>query len=81
MPAPRPRYARFVLVPVAAVLLVSSGLGLADTEKKGNGPKERDPFQTAKELLALGMSTQEVATASGLPETVVAALANLTAHF
>ena len=39
------------------------------------------PVDTAKELLALGMSTQEVATASGLPETVVAALANLTAPF
>ena len=39
------------------------------------------PVDTAKQLLALGMSTQEVATASGLPETVVAALANLTAPF
>jgi len=37
------------------------------------------PIDTAKELLALGMSTQDVAAASGLPETVVAALANLTA--
>ena len=39
------------------------------------------PVDTAKQLLALGMSTQEVATASGLPETVVAALANITAPF
>jgi len=39
------------------------------------------PIDTAKELLALGMSTQDVAAASGLPETVVAALANLTAPF
>jgi putative heme-binding domain-containing protein len=52
MPAPRPRFARFVLVPVGAVLLVASGLGLADTEKRADGPKERDPFQTAKQLLA-----------------------------
>jgi hypothetical protein len=39
------------------------------------------PVDTAKQLLALGMSTQDVAAASGLPETVVAALANLTAPF
>ena len=39
------------------------------------------PVDTAKQLLALGMSTQEVATASGLPETVVAALANMTTPF
>ena len=39
------------------------------------------PVDTAKQLLALGMSTQEVATASGLPETVVAALANITTPF
>ena len=37
------------------------------------------PVDTARELLALGMSTQEVSTASGLPESVVAALANLGA--
>ncbi len=37
------------------------------------------PVDTARELLALGMTTQEVATASGLPESVVAALANLGA--
>jgi len=36
---------------------------------------------TAKQLLAAGLSTQDVAAASGLPETVVAALANLTAPF
>ena len=40
-----------------------------------------NPVETAKQLLAAGMSTQEVATASGLPETVVAALANMTAPF
>jgi len=39
------------------------------------------PVDTAKELLALGMSTQDVAAASGLPETVVAALSNMTAPF
>jgi hypothetical protein len=39
------------------------------------------PVDTAKQLLAAGLSTQEVAAASGLPETVVAALANLTAPF
>ena len=36
---------------------------------------------TAKQLIAAGLSTQEVAAASGLPETVVAALANMTAPF
>lgn len=35
------------------------------------------PVDTAKQLLAAGMSTADVAAASGLPETVVAALANL----
>ena len=40
-----------------------------------------NPVETAKQLLAAGLSTQEVATASGLPETVVAALANITAPF
>jgi hypothetical protein len=44
-------------------------------------PAGATPVDTAKELLALGMSTQDVAAASGLPETVVAALANLTAPF
>lgn len=39
------------------------------------------PVETAKKLLAAGLSTQEVAIASGLPETVVAALANMTAPF
>jgi hypothetical protein len=37
------------------------------------------PVDTARELLALGMSTTDVATASGLPESVVSALANLGA--
>ena len=40
-----------------------------------------NPVETAKQLLAAGLSTQEVATASGLPETVVAALANMVAPF
>jgi hypothetical protein len=40
-----------------------------------------NPVETAKQLLAAGLSTQEAATASGLPETVVAALANMTAPF
>ena len=44
-------------------------------------PSGATPVDTAKELLALGMSTQDVAAASGLPETVVAALANMTAPF
>jgi hypothetical protein len=44
-------------------------------------PAGATPVDTAKELLALGMSTQDVAAASGLPETVVAALANLPAPF
>ena len=44
-------------------------------------PAGSTPVDTAKELLALGVSTQDVAAASGLPETVVAALANLTAPF
>ena len=39
------------------------------------------PVDTAKQLLAAGLSTQDVAAASGLPETVVAALANLPAPF
>ena len=41
------------------------------------------PVDTARELLALGMTTYEVSFASGLPESVVAALANLgaTARF
>jgi len=42
-------------------------------------PAATTPVDTARELLALGMSTQEVAIASGLPESVVAALANLNA--
>jgi len=44
-------------------------------------PAGATPVDTAKELLALGMSTQDVAAASGLPETVVAALANMSAPF
>ena len=44
-------------------------------------PGAANPVETAKQLLAAGLSTQEVATASGLPETVVAALANITAPF
>ena len=44
-------------------------------------PGAANPVETAKQLLAAGLSTQEVATASGLPETVVAALANMTARF
>jgi hypothetical protein len=39
------------------------------------------PVDTAKQLLAAGLSTQEVAAASGLPETVVAALANIQPPF
>ena len=40
-----------------------------------------NPVETAKQLLAAGLTTQEAAAASGLPETVVAALANMTAPF
>jgi len=40
-----------------------------------------NPVETAKQLLAAGLSTQEVAAASGLPETVVAALANIQPPF
>ena len=36
-----------------------------------------NPVETAKQLLAAGMSTADVAKASGLPETIVAALANI----
>ena len=58
---------------VAAVLAVQPDSAPA--------PAGSTPVDTAKELLALGMSTQDVAAASGLPETVVAALANMTAPF
>ena len=44
-------------------------------------PEAANPVETAKQLLAAGLSTQEAAAASGLPETVVAALANMTAPF
>ena len=44
-------------------------------------PGAANPVETAKQLLAAGLSTQDVAAASGLPETVVAALANMTAPF
>lgn len=40
-----------------------------------------NPVETAKQLLAAGLSTQEAAAASGLPETVVAALANIQPPF
>ena len=53
------------------------------TIQANQSPTGSTPVDTARELLALGMTTQEVATASGLPESVVAALANLgaTARF
>jgi hypothetical protein len=59
---------------VAAVLDVEPAAAPA-------APGAANPVETAKQLLAAGLSTQEVATASGLPETVVAALANMTAPF
>jgi len=59
---------------VAAVLEVEPAAAPA-------APGAANPVETAKQLLAAGLSTQEVATASGLPETVVAALANITAPF
>ena len=52
-----------------------------DVEQASAPSTGANPVETAKQLLAAGMSTQEVATASGLPETVVAALANMTAPF
>ena len=52
-----------------------------DVEPAAAPAAAANPVETAKQLLAAGMSTQEVATASGLPETVVAALANMTAPF
>jgi hypothetical protein len=61
---------------VAAVLEVQP-----DSAPAATAGAASTPVDTAKELLALGMSTQDVAAASGLPETVVAALANLTAPF
>ena len=60
---------------VAAALDVEPAATLAAPATAAN------PVETAKQLLAAGLSTQEVATASGLPETVVAALANMTAPF
>lgn len=60
---------------VAAVLDVEPAATPAPPATAAN------PVETAKQLLAAGLSTQEVATASGLPETVVAALANMTAPF
>ena len=53
----------------------------AATPSAPAAPGAANPVETAKQLLAAGLSTQEVATASGLPETVVAALANMTAPF
>lgn len=44
-------------------------------------PGAANPVETAKQLLAAGLSTQEAAAASGLPETVVAALANIQPPF
>jgi hypothetical protein len=38
-----------------------------------------DAGETAKQLLAMGISQQDVATATGLPLTIVAALANVVA--
>jgi hypothetical protein len=39
-------------------------------------PAAVNPVALAKELLAAGLSTADAAAGSGLPETVVAALAN-----
>ena len=59
---------------VAAVLDVEPATAPAPAAAAGS-----TPVDTARELLNLGMTTQEVATASGLPESVVAAIANLGA--
>ena len=60
---------------VAAVLDVEPAAAPAAPATGAN------PVETAKQLLAAGLSTQEVAAASGLPETVVAALANIQPPF
>jgi hypothetical protein len=77
--AKAPRVFEYILVNgptgVAAVLEVEP------TEAPAATGAASTPVDTAKQLLAAGLSTQEVAAASGLPETVVAALANLTAPF
>ena len=58
-----------------------TGVAAALDVEPAAAPGAANPVETAKQLLAAGLSTQEVATASGLPETVVAALANITAPF
>lgn len=75
--AKAPRVFEYVLAagpsPVAGLLNVAA-------EPAAAAPAAT-PVDTAKQLLAAGLSTQDVAAASGLPETVVAALANLTPPF
>jgi len=56
-----------------------SGIAAALNVEPAPAAAATTPVDTARELLTLGMSTTDVATASGLPESVVAALANLNA--
>lgn len=74
--AKAPRVFEYVLAagptPVAGLLEVAP-----DPAPQPAAPAAASPVDTARQLLAAGMSTADVAAASGLPETVVAALANL----
>jgi hypothetical protein len=74
--AKAPRMFEYVLAagptPVAGLLDVAP-----DPAPQQAAPAAANPVETAKQLLAAGMSTADVAKASGLPETVVAALANI----
>ena len=59
-------------------VLASGPSGIAEAlDTSAAAAPAATPVDTAKQLLAAGMSTADVAAASGLPETVVAALANL----
>ncbi len=75
--AKAPRMFEYVLAagptPVAGLLDVAPD----PTPQPAAPAPAATPVDTAKQLLAAGLSTQDVAAASGLPETVVAALANL----
>lgn len=62
--------------PVAGLLEVAPEPAAALVAAPAAAPAAT-PVDTAKQLLAAGLSTADVAAASGLPETVVAALANL----
>lgn len=57
--------------------------GLLDTQPAVEAPQPASatPIEQARSLLALGVTPAEVAAATGLPETVVAALGNITPPF